>query len=333
MSPLDCDLVGGPHDHVARPAVPARSWWLWSSNTVYIPAATSAPTTPPASPATSTWRTPRCPTRFGRDRSRRRRRRRGAGIGGRRRREERRRTGGGATGTAGRLDAEAPLAARTRRFERWRAGREEGRRLRERLGLALVGRDRPGRGGSGVTLPRTRRADRANRTRESFRGPRGRSVVLLSPTSPPAEKVPEVVRPGRTVLAARTLSGYAVGTRTHSRGRLYGRLIHSSTGVQTDGRHDPSRPHRAGMDAAGAVPLFGARRSSFRPTVSGSTRRARSVTSAPVKPECLEYALTYRIDHGVWGGASERERRRILRRRRVDGRPVPALQPASVKVV
>jgi WhiB family redox-sensing transcriptional regulator len=37
-----------------------------------------------------------------------------------------------------------------------------------------------------------------------------------------------------------------------------------------------------------------------------------------VQPECLEYALTYRIDHGVWGGASERERRRILRRRRVE---------------
>jgi WhiB family redox-sensing transcriptional regulator len=38
-----------------------------------------------------------------------------------------------------------------------------------------------------------------------------------------------------------------------------------------------------------------------------------------VKEPCLEYALTYRIDHGVWGGASERERRRILRRRRLDG--------------
>ena len=31
---------------------------------------------------------------------------------------------------------------------------------------------------------------------------------------------------------------------------------------------------------------------------------------------CLEYALANRIDHGVWGGTSERERRRILRRRR-----------------
>jgi WhiB family transcriptional regulator, redox-sensing transcriptional regulator len=36
----------------------------------------------------------------------------------------------------------------------------------------------------------------------------------------------------------------------------------------------------------------------------------------PVRAECLEYALVNRIEHGVWGGASERERRRILRRRR-----------------
>ena len=36
----------------------------------------------------------------------------------------------------------------------------------------------------------------------------------------------------------------------------------------------------------------------------------------PVSEACLEYALANRIDHGVWGGRSERERRRILRRRR-----------------
>ncbi len=35
-----------------------------------------------------------------------------------------------------------------------------------------------------------------------------------------------------------------------------------------------------------------------------------------VRLECLEFALYHRIDHGVWGGCSERERRRILRRRR-----------------
>src|SRR4051794_33552003 len=39
--------------------------------------------------------------------------------------------------------------------------------------------------------------------------------------------------------------------------------------------------------------------------------------TCPVKSPCLEYALIERIDHGVWGGCSERERRRILKRRRV----------------
>ncbi len=36
----------------------------------------------------------------------------------------------------------------------------------------------------------------------------------------------------------------------------------------------------------------------------------------PVREDCLEYALEERIDHGVWGGASERERRRLLKARR-----------------
>ncbi len=42
----------------------------------------------------------------------------------------------------------------------------------------------------------------------------------------------------------------------------------------------------------------------------------RICASCPVQAPCLEYALTHHIDHGVWGGASERERRRILKRRR-----------------
>lgn len=44
----------------------------------------------------------------------------------------------------------------------------------------------------------------------------------------------------------------------------------------------------------------------------------RICAECPVKAPCLEYALTHHIDHGVWGGASERERRRILRQRRLD---------------
>ncbi len=43
----------------------------------------------------------------------------------------------------------------------------------------------------------------------------------------------------------------------------------------------------------------------------------RICADCPVKAPCLEHALAERIDHGVWGGCSERERRRILKRRRI----------------
>ena len=36
----------------------------------------------------------------------------------------------------------------------------------------------------------------------------------------------------------------------------------------------------------------------------------------PVRAACLEFALANHIEHGVWGGVSERQRRRILRARR-----------------
>ena len=49
---------------------------------------------------------------------------------------------------------------------------------------------------------------------------------------------------------------------------------------------------------------------------SGVDRAQRVCTGCPVQTDCLNYALDHRIEHGVWGGASERERRRILRARR-----------------
>lgn len=52
-----------------------------------------------------------------------------------------------------------------------------------------------------------------------------------------------------------------------------------------------------------------------------------------VREACLEYALASRIDHGVWGGCSERERRRILKRRRqAAARPVEAAEPTTADV-
>ncbi|HEY7763235.1 MAG TPA: WhiB family transcriptional regulator [Actinomycetota bacterium] len=35
----------------------------------------------------------------------------------------------------------------------------------------------------------------------------------------------------------------------------------------------------------------------------------------PVRVECLEYALSTREAHGIWGGLNEMERRRMLRER------------------
>jgi WhiB family redox-sensing transcriptional regulator len=51
--------------------------------------------------------------------------------------------------------------------------------------------------------------------------------------------------------------------------------------------------------------------------VSGARQReARSFCRAcPVRTECLAHALDERIEFGVWGGATERERRALLRSR------------------
>jgi len=43
----------------------------------------------------------------------------------------------------------------------------------------------------------------------------------------------------------------------------------------------------------------------------------RICATCPVIDTCLEYALENHIDHGVWGGTSERQRRRILKARGV----------------
>jgi WhiB family transcriptional regulator, redox-sensing transcriptional regulator len=55
----------------------------------------------------------------------------------------------------------------------------------------------------------------------------------------------------------------------------------------------------------------------FFPSDGVGVDKARKICrDCPVMARCLDYALEERIDHGVWGGCSERERRRILKRRR-----------------
>jgi WhiB family transcriptional regulator, redox-sensing transcriptional regulator len=52
----------------------------------------------------------------------------------------------------------------------------------------------------------------------------------------------------------------------------------------------------------------------FFPEKGGSTRDAkRTCTGCEVRADCLEYALTHDERFGIWGGLSERERRRLRR--------------------
>ncbi|MEJ2579677.1 MAG: WhiB family transcriptional regulator, partial [Kineosporiaceae bacterium] len=53
----------------------------------------------------------------------------------------------------------------------------------------------------------------------------------------------------------------------------------------------------------------------FFPEKGGSTREAKRVClSCEVRVECLDYALANDERFGIWGGLSERERRRIKKR-------------------
>lgn len=68
---------------------------------------------------------------------------------------------------------------------------------------------------------------------------------------------------------------------------------------------------------------------------STAQNRAKAIcTGCPVRTECLVEALDNRVEWGVWGGMTERERRALLRRKPnvaswkrvlIDG---PAPQPA-----
>jgi WhiB family redox-sensing transcriptional regulator len=55
----------------------------------------------------------------------------------------------------------------------------------------------------------------------------------------------------------------------------------------------------------------------FHPETDEEADGAKAICAAcPVREPCLEHALVVREKLGVWGGLTERERRRVLRRRR-----------------
>ena len=66
----------------------------------------------------------------------------------------------------------------------------------------------------------------------------------------------------------------------------------------------------------------------FFPSYGVGVEKAKRICNGcGFQNQCLEYALINRVEHGVWGGASERQRRRILKARRQ-----LALTETSVKV-
>jgi WhiB family redox-sensing transcriptional regulator len=54
----------------------------------------------------------------------------------------------------------------------------------------------------------------------------------------------------------------------------------------------------------------------FFPERGGSSKAARAVCAqCDVRMDCLEYALNNKEQFGIWGGTSERERRRLRKER------------------
>ena len=62
----------------------------------------------------------------------------------------------------------------------------------------------------------------------------------------------------------------------------------------------------------------GANADLFFPERGASTRAAKAICrECAVREECLEFAITTGEKFGIWGGLSERERRRIRRERQI----------------
>ena len=87
-----------------------------------------------------------------------------------------------------------------------------------------------------------------------------------------------------------------------------------------DPRHDTSRFEPGGTDLSenwqDDANCLGVDPDLFFPERGASTREAKEVCrGCVVRGECLEFALQNGEKFGIWGGLSERERRRIRRQR------------------
>jgi len=91
----------------------------------------------------------------------------------------------------------------------------------------------------------------------------------------------------------------------------------------------PAAPAHSSLNAVAAQPAAsqlymraacrGLESAVFYPDPDNEANVARALevcSGCAVREACLDHALTHRETTGIWGGTTERERRRILRRRR-----------------
>jgi WhiB family redox-sensing transcriptional regulator len=103
------------------------------------------------------------------------------------------------------------------------------------------------------------------------------------------------------------------------------------TAEESDMKEPERQQQRLAVDPASSW-MLEARCRDLSPTIffpsdgSGVEVARRYCAQCPVTAQCLEFALENHIDHGVWGGASERERRRIARSRRAQSMTEHAAQ-------
>ena len=122
---------------------------------------------------------------------------------------------------------------------------------------------------------------------------------LVRPMTPKAEQPPAVVPEGE-----RPIPGVRLGPRFAASAR------------RAKGYTPPARGPRA-MRWQSLAACQGVDPDLFFPERGASTREAKEVCrGCVVREECLEYALVNSVKYGVWGGRSERERKRIRTRRR-----------------
>ncbi len=84
---------------------------------------------------------------------------------------------------------------------------------------------------------------------------------------------------------------------------------------------DPGIRRPDSLEWQGQANCLGVDPDLFFPERGASTREAKSICAAClVQADCLEYALDHGEKFGIWGGTSERERRRLRRARAAERR-------------